>query len=508
MAAAFRGGRRGVGSHRSGRGRRSPPPPSSGSCGRRGDVRPSSSTPWRASRPAPRTRSCCRACRISCSTGPSWPPVPWAPARIVVCVADDHDDTAAAVLRAVAERTGTVARTGAGRSAAPAGPVRRRARSRPWSRGSTVARERPRGGRTSADPLSIGRSAALVHNAETLAHMALVARYGPASFRAAGIAGRAGDDSGDGVAVASSTPASTRSPWGRRCGVIVNRARPTDEVVAVLTGGFGGTWVPAARARHRLRAAPLAAVGRGRRCRCARGPDPRHACGIAETARVARYMAGESAGQCGPCVFGLPAVADDLERPGRRHAPTPPWWRDSRCGSPRSTVAGRAVTPTGSPAWCAAPCRCSPPTPPRTPRGGPARSPARPSVLPPTDREGTAQRRAEHERRRQGEPDRLRGLRLLRRAPARARHPRRMGIPGRRRAAPCLRTCVELARRAAKECPRRAFLVREVSRAGATSGAGARSRAGSNTSPAPWRRARPVPRSAARRRPRRAASPI
>jgi len=29
---------------------------------------------------------------------------------------------------------------------------------------------------------------------------------------------------------------------------------------------------------------------------------------------VARYMAGESAGQCGPCVFGLPAVADDLDR--------------------------------------------------------------------------------------------------------------------------------------------------------------------------------------------------
>jgi NADH:ubiquinone oxidoreductase subunit F (NADH-binding) len=37
-------------------------------------------------------------------------------------------------------------------------------------------------------------------------------------------------------------------------------------------------------------------------------------CGIAETARMARWMAGESAGQCGPCVFGLPAIAHDLER--------------------------------------------------------------------------------------------------------------------------------------------------------------------------------------------------
>jgi hypothetical protein len=36
------------------------------------------------------------------------------------------------------------------------------------------------------------------------------------------------------------------------------------------------------------------------------------ACGIAETARVARYMAQQSSGQCGPCVFGLPAIAQDL----------------------------------------------------------------------------------------------------------------------------------------------------------------------------------------------------
>jgi NADH:ubiquinone oxidoreductase subunit F (NADH-binding) len=45
---------------------------------------------------------------------------------------------------------------------------------------------------------------------------------------------------------------------------------------------------------------------------------PARACGIVETARVARYLAGESAGQCGPCVHGLAAIADGLERLARR----------------------------------------------------------------------------------------------------------------------------------------------------------------------------------------------
>ena len=40
---------------------------------------------------------------------------------------------------------------------------------------------------------------------------------------------------------------------------------------------------------------------------------PASACGVGETARVFRYLAGQSAGQCGPCSYGLPAIADALD---------------------------------------------------------------------------------------------------------------------------------------------------------------------------------------------------
>ena len=55
----------------------------------------------------------------------------------------------------------------------------------------------------------------------------------------------------------------------------------------------------------------LAGIGMGAR---AIAVLPEGACGVVETARVARYLADESAGQCGPCVNGLGAIATALER--------------------------------------------------------------------------------------------------------------------------------------------------------------------------------------------------
>jgi NADH:ubiquinone oxidoreductase subunit F (NADH-binding) len=37
------------------------------------------------------------------------------------------------------------------------------------------------------------------------------------------------------------------------------------------------------------------------------------ACGLAQTARLVSWLATQSAGQCGPCVLGLPRLSDELD---------------------------------------------------------------------------------------------------------------------------------------------------------------------------------------------------
>jgi NADH:ubiquinone oxidoreductase subunit F (NADH-binding) len=231
--------------------------------------------------------------------------------KVVVCIADVDHDTAAVVAHAVTERSGTALAPVAVEIRRPPGRYVAGEESAliSWLNGGPGAPGwRPDKGR----PLTIGRSAALVHNAETLAHMALISRYGPESFRDAGIAEAPGTTLVT-VTGAVEHPGVYEVAMGTPLGEIVHRARPTDEVAAVLTGGFGGSWVSAASLATPYAPRPMAAVG-GVVGAGVLVVLTRRSCGIAETARVARYMAGESAGQCGPCVFGLPTVADDLER--------------------------------------------------------------------------------------------------------------------------------------------------------------------------------------------------
>jgi NADH:ubiquinone oxidoreductase subunit F (NADH-binding) len=94
--------------------------------------------------------------------------------------------------------------------------------------------------------------------------------------------------------------------------VIARAGGLIDGLGGALVGGYFGTWLDA----EDPRAVPFSVAGL-RAAGTAPGAGtivvlPASACPFAETARVARYLAQESAGQCGPCVLGLPELARNL----------------------------------------------------------------------------------------------------------------------------------------------------------------------------------------------------
>jgi NADH:ubiquinone oxidoreductase subunit F (NADH-binding) len=148
----------------------------------------------------------------------------------------------------------------------------------------------------------------LVQNVETLAHLALIARFGPRWFRAAGTAAEPGSMLTT-VHQAHGQWQVTEAEIGTPLRNLVDAESKTQ---ALLVGGYHGTWLPAPQATNlTLDNAALnrhgAAVGAG-----VLAALPADRCGLAELARVTRYLAAESAGQCGPCLNGLPAIAGAL----------------------------------------------------------------------------------------------------------------------------------------------------------------------------------------------------
>lgn len=160
----------------------------------------------------------------------------------------------------------------------------------------------------------------LVQNVETLAHLAVIASRGAEVFREAGTA----EDPGTRL-VTPSRPGrllpvqevpggSTVAEVLSRCGLEVR------DTPAVLVGGFHGEWVTPERYGDRLgpRTGPgTVAAGAGVLLALRRGDCP-----LAVTAEILDVLAGESAGQCGPCVLGLPRVSAEMHalREGRGDA--------------------------------------------------------------------------------------------------------------------------------------------------------------------------------------------
>lgn len=153
----------------------------------------------------------------------------------------------------------------------------------------------------------------LVQNVETLAHMALIARHGPDWFRALGSPEEPGSALFT-VSGAISRPGVYEAALGTPLATVLEQAGDVRGIPgAFLLGGYFGSWVDPDTAQGlALLDSELAAAG------ASLGAGaivvlPSAACGLDQAARVARYLADESAGQCGPCVHGLAAVAGALE---------------------------------------------------------------------------------------------------------------------------------------------------------------------------------------------------
>jgi NADH:ubiquinone oxidoreductase subunit F (NADH-binding) len=159
----------------------------------------------------------------------------------------------------------------------------------------------------------VGGRPTLVDNVETLAHLALIGRYGANWWRSAGTA----EDPGSALVTLSGAvarPGVYEIPLGVRLPDVLAAAGGSPAPVqAVLVGGYFGSWLPAqAVDEARLDSASLRRWGAHLGCG-ALAVLPEGACGLAESARVTAWLAAQNAGQCGPCVFGLPAIAGAMD---------------------------------------------------------------------------------------------------------------------------------------------------------------------------------------------------
>jgi NADH:ubiquinone oxidoreductase subunit F (NADH-binding) len=150
----------------------------------------------------------------------------------------------------------------------------------------------------------------LVHNAETLAHLALIARRGARWFREEGTSPEPGTFLATVTSVDSGTgPVVVEAPYGIPLGELISLAGVQGRIGAVLLGGFHGGWLPTEPGLRlpvsRAALAPWdASPGAGVVLVL-----PPHACGLDASARILGYLAEQSARQCGPCLSGLPRLA-------------------------------------------------------------------------------------------------------------------------------------------------------------------------------------------------------
>ena len=164
----------------------------------------------------------------------------------------------------------------------------------------------PQSVRDPAAPWGRGNRPILLHNVETFARTAVAARTSAASYAPTSLITVVNHDRRVVCEVSADTTVAqvVSSLWRPRSG------SRTAVPQAVLVGGYGGTWLPWSRAASLpLDPALLREVGLSLGAGVI-APLPADSCGVAEAAALVGYLADSSARQCGPCLFGLAAVAD------------------------------------------------------------------------------------------------------------------------------------------------------------------------------------------------------
>jgi len=152
----------------------------------------------------------------------------------------------------------------------------------------------------------------LVQNVETLALVALIARRGHDWYK------DRGRRSGTGLITVSGVvnhAGVQEIDFGATLGDVAGVAGGfRDEAQAVLLGGYFGGWADV-EDQWGLPLEPRSLRSRG----LALGCGVVHflaaeSCGVEATSRIVSYLASQSARQCGPCVFGLSAIAAATQR--------------------------------------------------------------------------------------------------------------------------------------------------------------------------------------------------
>jgi NADH:ubiquinone oxidoreductase subunit F (NADH-binding)/ferredoxin len=168
----------------------------------------------------------------------------------------------------------------------------------------------PPGRKTLASDRGVDDLPTLLSNTSTFAQVSVLALLGATRFASVGVPEEPGTVLLS-VSGSAKNPAVVEAPTGIPLGAVLDICQaPAGD--GVLVGGYHGMWLDAEAAYQ---------VPVGREGLAAAGgtfgsgivlPLGDGTCPLGEVSRIANYLAGESAGQCGPCKLGLPSIARAL----------------------------------------------------------------------------------------------------------------------------------------------------------------------------------------------------